>query len=72
MCENSKQNLLVIDEKVANYKVLDLFKIYNFDIKFVLIQLCLKKIMKFNMLHLFLETALHPAVRVHLCRGGGI
>jgi hypothetical protein len=44
MCENSKQNLLVIDEKVANYKVLDLFEIYNFDIKFVLIQLCLKKL----------------------------
>jgi hypothetical protein len=29
-------------EKIVNYKVVDLFELYNYDIKFVFIRLCLK------------------------------
>jgi hypothetical protein len=42
-------------EKVINYRVLDLSKMYNFDIKFVFIQLYLKKFKNFTVLHIFLE-----------------
>jgi hypothetical protein len=33
---------MIWNEKVVNYKILDLFGLYNFDIKFVLIQHNLK------------------------------
>ena len=35
---------MVSNEKVINYKVVDLIEIYNFDIKFVFIRLYLKKL----------------------------
>jgi hypothetical protein len=34
-------------KKVVNYKVLDLFKLYSFDIKFILILSHMKKVMNF-------------------------
>jgi hypothetical protein len=48
---------MISNKKFVNYKVVYVFDYYNFDIKVVLSNLKFQKVMKFTMVHLFLEEA---------------
>jgi len=53
MLTNDLSILVILNEKTKNYKVVDLIESYNFYIKFIFIQVCMKR---YNLLRSDLGT----------------
>jgi len=63
---------MTLNESVVNYKILDLIKLYNFDIKFVFIRNHIKKLWNFLCKNIYRDGSYHrpPKEIVIISRDG--